>query len=62
LIWRCAQPVANALELFAVVPSEERSRQDKCFSRMGLPQLKREEPASHDLTFFYHVADGPGSH
>jgi len=51
-------PMKPRLKLGAVVPSEERSRQDKCFSRMGLPQLTLEEIASHDLTFFYHVADG----
>ena len=55
-------PAATWLrELKAVVPSEQRSRQDKCFSRMGLPQLNPEETASHDLTFFYHVANGAGS-
>jgi len=55
----CDLPAAlGRRELKPVVPSEERSRQDKCFSRMGLPQLTLEEIASHDLTFFYHVADG----
>ena len=39
-----------------------RSRQDKCFSRMGLRQLRPEETASHDLELFYHVARGVGSH
>ena len=38
-----------------------RSRQDKCFSRMGLPQLRPEETASHDLEIFYHVASRAGS-
>jgi hypothetical protein len=48
-------------ELAAVVPSEQRSQQDKCFSRMGLPPLRPEESASHDLKVFYHVPRRTGS-
>ena len=49
-------------EFGAVVPSDERAEQDKCFSRMGLPRLKPEETASYDPSSFYHVADRAGSH
>ena len=48
-------------ELGAIVPSEDEVKADKCFSRMGLPQLRPEETASHDLTFFYHGLRRVGS-
>jgi hypothetical protein len=43
-------------ELGAVVPSEQEVKTGKCFSRMGLPQLRPRGDCQHDPNSLYHVA------